>query len=196
MNEDDWRQIILPAPILIRALVLSVVGSRWAELAGTLRGGVVAVAVLALALPLIAAARYTRAVIVEPEKGHEFVDNRAIGSALAGIPLAGSVIVTNDLRYPADEFRRDNRQLQIPALFGHQAFAVNYQYETYPFSPERMKLQQLLQADRWTPDVEKAARTFGWTHFLVRNDYPHPAPIPLHRTFDSGPYSVYRFSRN
>ena len=83
--------------------------------------------------------------------------------------------------------------MQIPALFGHQAFAVNYVYESYSFSRSRYDLQKLLQSEHWTNEIDDAARTNGWTHLLIRKDYIHPAPIPLERLFDSELYAVYRF---
>jgi len=116
-----------------------------------------------------------------------------MAAALGAIPVRGSMIVTNDLRYPAEGFSRDLRQMQIPALFGHQAFAVNYVYESYPFSRSRYDLQKLLQSEQWTSEIDEAARKYGWTHLLIRKDYVHPAPIPLERLFDSELYSVYRF---
>ena len=80
-----------------------------------------------------------------------------------------------------------------PALFGHQAFAVNYTYESYPFSRSRSGLQKLLQSEHWSGEIDEAARTYGWTHLLIRKDYVHPEVIPLERLFDSELYSVYRF---
>ena len=54
-------------------------------------------------------------VIVEPNRGHEYVDNRMVADALDQIPLDGTLSATNDLRYPADDFRRSNRQFQLAA---------------------------------------------------------------------------------
>jgi hypothetical protein len=196
MNEDDWRQIIMPVPLLIHAFVLSFVGQRWTRLGRRARAGFLLVVLMTALPPVLAAARYTYLVLMRPvENAYEFADNHAIAEALAVIPREGTVIVTNDLRYPADGFQRDNRQMQIPAIFGHQAFAVNYMYEAYPFSEERLRLQQLLKAERWSPEIEQAARTHRWTHLLVRKDYAHPDPIPLEQIFDSPFYSVFRFDR-
>ena len=72
-----------------------------------------------------------------------------------------------------------NRQMQIPALFGHQAFAVNFAYENFPFSRDRLGLQALLEADEWSDAISEAARMHGWTHLLIHKDYRYPAPIPL-----------------
>ncbi|MEQ1757425.1 MAG: hypothetical protein ABL986_03840 [Vicinamibacterales bacterium] len=193
MNEDDWRQVMMPVPVLLHIFVISVLATCWLRLGRTTKS-VAGVAVLLVTLPaLFVSARYARVLLDNPAQGHEFADNRALGEALATIPTTGTLIVTNDLRYPADGFSRDERQMQIPALFGHQAFAVNYFYEAYPFSPERRELQKLLQAPSWSPAITEAARTHRWTHLLIRKDYVHPEPLPLERLFDSGVYSVYRF---
>jgi len=193
MNEDDWRQVIMPVPLLLHAAALAIVGSRWHRLGMLPRIAVAATMVVSVAPAAFVAARYTTVLVETPTRGHEYADNRAIGEALVTIPVAGSLVVTNDLRYPADDFERDRRQMQVPALFGHQAFAVNYFYEAYPFSRERARLQALLEGESWSTDIDDAARTHGWTHLLIRNDYPHPVPVPLQKTFDNGTYAVYRF---
>ena len=81
--------------------------------------------------------------------------------------------------------------MQIPALFGHQAFAVNYAYESG--EPMRRELQRLLQQPEWNDTIPQVARAFGWTHFLVRKDYVHPSPVPLPQIFENDSYAVFRF---
>jgi hypothetical protein len=193
LNEDDWRQIMIPVPLLIRAFVLSVAGQRWPRLGTGVRAVFLFVVLLAVGPQVFVAARYAHRLVVDPASGHEFVDNRSLAEALATIPTRDTIVVTNDLRYPADEFQRADRQMQIPALFGHQAFAVNYAYETYSFSRGRLALQALLQADQWTPAIQEAARANRWTHLLIHKDFEHPEPIPLERVFENESYSVYRF---
>jgi hypothetical protein len=190
---EDWIQILLPVPWLLHAFVLSFVGQRWTRLGARLRAAVIVVVSLSVVPAAFVAGRYSLVLIREPENGHEFADNRSIAAALAAIPRVGTVVVTNDLRYPAQGFARTNRQLQIPALFGHQAFAVNYQYEIFGFSRERRELQSMLQASDWSDAIERAARKYHWTHLLVRKDYMHPRPIPLEQIFENDSYSVYRF---
>jgi hypothetical protein len=189
----DWLQVLLPVPILAHAFVLSVAGERWPRLGNGLRAAFVVAIAATVAPPIVMAARNARVLVAQPGQGHEFADNRPLARALAMIPTDDTLIVTNDLRYPANGFARNHRQLQIPALFGHQAFAVNYAYESYPFSRDRLALQTLLQGEQWTPAIDAAARMHGWTHLIVRKDYVHPAPIPLERVFDSEVYAVYRF---
>jgi hypothetical protein len=192
--DDDWLQVALPVPVLLHAFVITLAGWRWSRLAPGVRAVVTGLLALSVVPPAAVAARYAGLLLVRPELGHELVDNRALGEALSAVPVAGSVIVTNDLRYPAEAFSRDARQMQVPALLGHQAFAVNYVYEVYEFSDERRALQALLQAPAWSAQIEAAARQYGWTHLLVRKDYPHPEPVPLERVFENDSYTVYRFA--
>ena len=190
---DDWLQVLLPLPFILHAFVLAFASTRWTGARPAMRAAFIVLVAASIVPSLFVAGRYSRVLLGEPHNGHEFVDNRAIAEALAAIPLEGSLIVTNDLRYPAQRFGRDNRQMQIPALYGHQAFAVNYAYEFYELSPDRRRLQTLLQEDTWTDAIVDAARRHGWTHLLVRRDYVHPSPIPLTRIFENQDYVVYRF---
>jgi len=191
--DEDWVQIMLPVPILLHAFVLGTADSRWAGLGAGYRRAFLFVIALTVLPPVLVAGRYAEVLIVDPERGHEFVDNRPLAEALAAIPTDNTIVVTNDLRYPAEGFGRDNRQMQIPALFGHQAFAVNYAYEAYAFSRDRQRLQALLRGEQWSDAIEQAARTYHWTHLLIRKDYAHPDRIPLDLAFDNQLYSVYRF---
>ena len=190
---DDWLQILHAVPFLLHAFALSLASRRWARLRRGARTAILVTMALAI-LPVAAAAlRYSVLFASSPESGHEFVDNRPLAEALATISTSRTVLVTNDLRYPAEGFGREERQMQIPALFGHQAFAVNYAYEVVPSSRERRELQKLLQHPEWTDGILEAARTHGWTHLLIRKDYVHPTPIPLERLFENDSYEVYRF---
>ena len=187
---DDWFQILHSVPFLLHAFALSLAGRRWAALGRQRRAAFLLVMALAIVPVTVVAAHYSLRVVRDPESGNDFVDNRSLAEALAAIPTMGTILVTNDLRYPAQHFTRDDRQMQIPALFGHQAFAVNYAHEAVE---ERRGLQELPQRPEWSDAIREAAQTHHWTHFLIRKDYPHPAPIPLERIFDNKFYAVFRF---
>ena len=192
---DDWLQILSPFAVLLHAFVLAFANRRWPALGRPFRTAYVVLVALAV-LPVVwVAGRYSLVLVLAPERGHEFADNRVIAEALAAIPVGGTIVVTNDLRYPADNFNRDDRQMQIPALWGHQAFAVNYRYETFAFSADRRQLQALLASEKWSVAIEEAARMHGWTHLLIHKPYVHPAGIPLTRIFENDRYAVYRFAR-
>lgn len=191
--DSDWLQVLHPVPFLLHAFALSLASRRWAGLGLYRRGALLVVLLLVILPAAAAAAAYSLQVLRDRESGYEFVDNHVLAEALAVIPTSGTLIVTNDLRYPAQGFTRDNRQMQIPAIFGHQAFAVNYAYEIYPFSRERRRLQDLLQTPEWSEAIAEAAGRYRWTHLVIRKDYVHPAPIPLERIFENRSYAVYRF---
>jgi hypothetical protein len=189
----DWLQILTPVPFLLHAFALSFVSLRWGWLGHRRRAAFLLTIALATVPQVTVATRYLFRFLRNPENGYEFVDNRPLAEALAAVPTKDSLLVTNDLRYPEEKFRRPNRQMQIPALFGHQAFAVNYAYERYSFHAERRTLQDMLEQPEWSDAISEAARTYHWTHLLIRKDYVHPAPIPLERLFENQFYVVFRF---
>jgi len=189
----DWLQILHSVPFLLHAFALSLASRRWGRLGRRRRAAFLLTLALVIVPVTVVAARYSLLLLRNPESGNEFVDNQSMAEALAAIPTNGTIIVTNDLRYPAQNFTRDDRQMQIPALFGHQAFAVNYVYEEVPLSRERRELQNLLQRPEWSNAIPEAARTHHWTHLVIRKDYVHPAPIPLEQIFENQFYAVFRF---
>jgi hypothetical protein len=187
---DEWVQILHPAPFLLHAFALSLASRRWVRLGRARRAAFLVTVALMIVPVTIAAGRYSFLLLHDRTMGSEFVDNRALAEALAVIPTRGTLIVTNDLRYPAENFSRDDRQLQVPALFGHQAFAVNFSYEPVE---HRRGVQRLLQQTDWSDAILHAARTHHWTHLVIRKDYVHPVPIPLEQTFENQFYAVFRF---
>ena len=190
---SDWIRLLTPVPFLLYAFALSFANRRWELLGYRRRAAFFLTVALAIVPGVTAAAQHSLLFLRNHESGYEFVDNRSLAEALAVVPTKDTLIVTNDLRYPAENFGRADRQMQIPALFGHQAFAVNYMYERYSFSSERSGLQQLLEQPEWRDAISEAARTYHWTHLLIRKDSVHPAPVPLERLFENQFYAVFRF---
>ena len=187
---DDWFQMLHTVPFFIHAFTLSLASRRWQQLRRRRRTAFLLILALTIGPVTVAAAHYSALLVRAPDSGNDFVDNRSLAGALAAVPTRGTIIVTNDLRYPAGNFTRDYRQMQIPAIFGHQAFAVNYAHEAVE---ERRPLQQLLQQPTWSGEILDAALTYKWTHFLVRKDYVHPDPIPLRMIFENESYEVFEF---
>lgn len=124
---------------------------------------------------------------------HEFVDNSTIADALTHIPVEGSLLVTNDVRYPAQNYARNNRQHQLSALYGHHNFASVLHYVPTPDAPERRRLNALLAASTWSEELYLAARRYGWTHYIVHKAAPYPVDIPLSLIYENDAYKVYRF---
>ena len=133
--------------------------------------------------------------IGDPSTGHEYVENAPVAQALKMIPLAGSVIATNDFRYPAEEKKRDLMQIQLAAVFGHQFYACVFSegYERYLSSNERYAEQQRLRHENWDAEISDIARQKGWTHLLIDLSAPHSKNIPLPLIFKNNSYAVYRF---
>jgi hypothetical protein len=57
-----------------------------------------------------------------------------------------------------------------------------------------LELHAPLQRNEWNDTILAAARTHGWTHFLVHKNYTHADMIPLEQTFSNRDYAVYRFA--
>ncbi len=179
------------APKLLAVAAVLALTAVWDSTRKGLNAAILTFLGLVVVLPLGHKATHALIYLVRPELGHEYVDNRPIAEALSRIPLDGSVIATNDLRYPANHFKRDQRQMQIPALFGHQAYAVNTSFEPYPEAPDRLSEQRILTESIWDPTVLSIAGERGWTHILIHKLAPHPRDIPLEKTFENERYAVY-----
>jgi hypothetical protein len=160
--------------------------TRAAAVAATLFMGIVG-------LSAIIVTTQTATLIKDPTKSYEFVDNRAIAKALSAVPLDDTLLVTNDIRYPAQNYARNNRQHQLSALFGHHNFASVLQYVPTTDRPERQRLNALLAAPTWDEELNDAATRYGWTHYLVRKAAPHPGDIPLRKVYEDDDYTVYAF---
>jgi hypothetical protein len=127
----------------------------------------------------------------EPERAHEQADNRSIAAALASIPIAGTVVATNDLRYPANNYGRDLMQYQIPALFGHQAFAVPG-YDRYPGWEERVLAQRDLASASVSCVTLRRLGEAGVTHLLFHTPVTTPSSLELPLIYSRDHYAVYR----
>ena len=108
----DWLQILHPVPCVCPEHRQLSMGSARAASPRCLSADFA----LATVPVAIAAARYSVLLLSNAENGSEYADNRSLAEALAVISTEGTIVVTNDLRYPAQNFTRDYRQMQIPAL--------------------------------------------------------------------------------
>jgi hypothetical protein len=119
-----------------------------------------------------------KAVYSNNSQGHEYVSNYALGECLEKVPVQNSLLVTNDLRYPANNFWRTMMQMQIPGIFGHHMYAGNLRWEKYFVDKERFDVQESLVTGD-VKSIEDNAKLFGWTHGVffkrkefVRGDWP------------------------
>jgi hypothetical protein len=180
-------------PVFLGMSVFAFLQGNWAIFTRHIRAILSVVIVIITLLPFSHQLLHTCILLVAPEYGHEYVNNKPLAEALATIPVNGSVIVTNDFRYPAENYKKDLRQTQFPALFGHQMYAVNFLYERYPDSQKRLKLQQRFRNPAWDQELETLAQQLGWTHLVIRRAAPHPREIPLPLIFENDMYQVYVF---
>jgi len=193
-EEANFDEMLNLLPPVLAGFSVSLMATWWPRFGATTRRIAVGALGLIIVPHLIRWAWLAVLVAIHPEAGYEYVDNRPLAAALATVPTDTGLIVTNDLRYPAEGWRRDNQAVQFPALFGHRNFFVNPTFERfYPDLEERRDAVRRLQQPQWDPAILELARRYGWTHFVVHLDYPHPADIPLPVAYDGGSYRVYRF---
>lgn len=135
-------------------------------------------------------------VTYHPEKGHEYADNRSVADALRHIPLENTLIVTNDLRYPANNYVRNYRQFQLAGVFGHRNFASNLLYGAVRNEERNLyaALLQLFQSKTWpTAQIDYLRGKVPITHVLIHKHYSHADDIPLNLVYENKDYAVYRF---
>jgi len=123
---------------------------------------------------LAAANRISNLLVVHSDNslGHEYVNNYSLAECLEKIPVHNSLLVTNDLRYPANNFWRTMMQMQIPGLFGHRMYAGNLRWEKYFVDKERFEKQESLVKGS-VKSIEHFVKTLGWTHgvFFKRKEF-------------------------
>lgn len=193
-TDFNWFQIALPSTLGFALCASAILAGAWPHV-GRIGRPIVALAIVAavgtqiLRQPLMAIDT-----ALHPSHGEEAVDNTDIIPALRAIPVPGSLLVTNDLRSPAEDYKRPDRQPQIPAIYGHQGFLITPAYDNYlPEVKDKKAAQELLRLEKWDPRIAEAARRYGWTHFLVHKLAPYPKDLPLQKLYDSDRYAVYRF---
>jgi hypothetical protein len=134
-------------------------------------------------------------VMVHPEGGHEYVDNRAVADALRHIPLNGTLIATNDVRYPANDYLRNYRQFQLAGLFGHRNLAADLWYGDMS-QADRVRYAawtRLFQEETWpAAQIDRLRQHIPITHVLIHKSYAHASAIPLTLVYENRDYAVYR----
>lgn len=119
-----------------------------------------------------------------PMSGHEVVDNTQLAEVLGCVPLDNSVVITNDLRYPADNYKRVNRQMQLSSLFGHTFYNAELTYiatgfpgtvnERILFLQDRHRLTNLLcNGEVKLDEVSKELKIKGVSHVLIHKGFNH-----------------------
>ena len=182
---------------LIIPLVLILVLFQNIAWRGQLNKSLLIMITVGLTLPgVIATVIYSYHVWFEPVKSHEYASNIRIADALKHIPVKNSVVVTNDLRYPAEDYKRDLEQFQVFSIFGHQTFATDLQYAHEYFIKENdlLSFHEVMKASVWNrEEMERFQQRVRFTHLLIHKPYPHPTNIPLELIYENSDYQVYAF---
>ncbi len=187
----DFAQTLHPTPVILAGMLVFALARGWGQNPGAAARRLRIAAVVLVALPLLRHLLDVATIAVAPQRWHEYADNRAIGAALAHIPVDSAVVASNDLRYPADGYARHHLQAQMAALFGHQAYSANLRYEMPPDARRRAEAQARLAGGSWGPEIERIAWREGWTHLLIHRRAPHVADIDLPLVYENEAYAVY-----
>lgn len=192
-----WMATLYLALICVRAAAHS-------SVPGKLAASVVLVPLVLLSS--LGLGNYIGTLISQPEAGYEYVDNRPLADVLQNLPPQDSLLVTNDLRYPADDFARDKRQFQLAALFGHKFFGAELVYsravqtrteKNRAVYADRLKAARAFSNGEWdTSAIDSLVSRYPITHLLIHHPFPHPEEIPLHLVAENFRYRLYSFERN
>ena len=137
---------------------------------------------------------YTYLLFKKRDQTHEYANNISIAEALKQIPVNNTLLVTNDLRYPANNFQRDNKQFQLSAIWGHQCLASSKYFITKESEDnfiKGIKINQLLQQSNWSDSLTNLLSQKNVTHLLIHREYNHCNNIPFNKIYESNNYQVY-----
>lgn len=196
---DNGHQIFDLATRLVAIFSAAYLVSAWFLNARRRAGQTVIAAgiVIGLTAPgIISLLNHIYVVAARPELGHEYADNRAVADALGHIPVENTLLVTNDLRYPANRYLRDNRQFQLAGIFGHRNFAANLEYGGFRREDAVMylRLVSLFRMKTWpATQISHLREKAGITHLLIHKNFAHADDIPLALVYENKDYAVYRF---
>ena len=132
--------------------------------------------------------------LINPTTGHEYVDNKRVAEALSHImPVAKSLVVTNNLDYPTYPNETPRKQNQLPSIYGHRWYGVVFTpvENQHPAALQRYQSQLELQNLTWSNAHSQQAKDNGWTHFLIDKDKPYPKNIPIPPIYENAKYIVY-----
>jgi hypothetical protein len=122
---------------------------------------------------------------IDPSKGHEYAYNRPLAEVLGHLKVSDrQVMATNDLRYPANGFKRINRQFQMSSLFGHTFFNaelfngfIYFKGDTAARRREfKVREEVKFRLSDPTKDLRSEAaslRSLGITHVILHVKHPH-----------------------
>jgi len=204
-------QFVTPA-VYLGFVILLVIVIRISELRrGFLKTAAVIPVVSLLLLTCFVSLYYSVRTSLNPGTGVDAVSNESLASVLEPIPLSGSKLITNDIRFPA--VNPDRRFLgnayTLSAIFGHQGFNLDkyapirkgwiardkgVAVELTELIKDQLHIQDLLTAANWPLEqIQRLYEKYGFTHLIIRRDFPHAEHIPLKKIFENTEYSAYEF---
>ncbi|HVI89226.1 MAG TPA: hypothetical protein VM659_13035 [Dongiaceae bacterium] len=190
----NWFRLAGIASMLIASFVALAIADTWPNLKRSGRIVVTLLVVVATLIPIGRIPMVSAQVAANPGRGSDVTQTAALAEAMQQIPVAGSVVVTNDLRYPVIDYRYTLKNPLVSALFGHQCYFCNGDGEAdLPGAGQRLAEVQQLAAPDWSTAITDLASRNHWTHFLVHKNWSHPAAIPLRLVFENDQYAVYAF---
>jgi hypothetical protein len=195
-NRDSWQISIL----LFNFISLFLVLISFVVLEGKkyfIRSAVIFFISFLVLMPVFSSLSYSFRLVFMRSTCHEYVNNTSIAEALRNVPIENTKIVLNDIRYPADNYRRKDRQFQLSAIYGHHGFNAELYYLksllNQNHSDDRIIITELLQKPEWNDSIVKIAAKNKVTHLLVHKQYTHPGLIPLSRLFENKDFVLYKF---
>lgn len=198
INNPNTFQLVTIVPFFYWLFVLLIFFSKTFTIQSIYRKTILIVFILILTMPcFIVTTNFIVKILRDPINGHEYCNNDSIAQALQGIPTSNTLIATNDLRYPANSYKRDNRQFQISALFGHRAFNAEMSYTEFMIKEfdDRKKITEHLKSGCWDQlQINELIRKHNITHILIHKSYPYSKNIPFHNVFENSDYIVYNIT--
>ena len=180
--------------VIVPIFLLDFLASRWRGIQSFKSRYIVTFLILFIALPAITQRLYMSInLVLDESTGVQYTNNGSVAEALKTIPVNNTLTVTNDFDYPFEAGSRPLRQVQLPAIFGHQFYASLFDYERYNNSDRRLKEQRLLRLKSWNFEIDSIAKRQNWTHLLVKRSALHLDDIPLKLLFQNDNFQVYRF---
>ena len=136
---------------------------------------------------------YNYLLINHPSKGYEYCNNRKLGEILKKIPREGSILATNDIRYPANDYLRKNHNYAISGTLGHQSVCSNMRHISNSGKyMQNIKLIKLLGSNKWDEQIMQLCKTFKVTHIIIHKNYNYPKNIPFEKTFENSDYIIFQ----
>ena len=214
--QEVWGHFFIPVwiaiPLSCLALLTKLNGAAW-------RKTVVAVAIL----PVISIAvvhqwramEDTMMVAFSPEGVAKYNDNRLLAEAMWVIPLEGTVVVTEELKYRPSGGTPTSAKSQranalFSSLFGHQMFS-SWDRVFYHTEKQRESIQRAVRLQEYHLDLnfnkeeiafsnktKRVAKENGWTHFLLKLEPDierarKSDDVPLEMLFANSEWAVYKF---